>query len=198
MIVDLCLVCRSRVMCWCQVNELPLYPNEALLWDENLVPLGQYYGGKVMALPKLNLQFLTSHDYLLRQVTITEGGLPSLPWFFRLIPIHEHGCCHGCSPVVVDLRRKTKTTPPLSSPKGYANFGPDHGGTLTPASSPNHRPYLCRPTVRQELPPFPLESPNPNPSNLTQSTTHSPNMRFSAFPRRHPYPNPSNLGLADE
>lgn len=51
-----------------QVNELPLYPNETLLWDENLVPLGQYYGGKVMALPKLNLQFLTSHDYLLRRV----------------------------------------------------------------------------------------------------------------------------------
>ncbi|CAM9995410.1 unnamed protein product, partial [Ectocarpus sp. 13 AM-2016] len=48
------------------VNELPLYPNETLLWDENLVPLGQFYGGKVMALPKLNLQFLTSHDYLLR------------------------------------------------------------------------------------------------------------------------------------
>ena len=53
------------MMVW-QVNELPLYPNETLLWDENLVPLGQYYGGKVMALPKLNLQFLTSHDYLLR------------------------------------------------------------------------------------------------------------------------------------
>ena len=50
------------------MNELPLYPNEALLWDENLVPLGQFYGGKVMALPKLNLQFLTSHDYLLRSV----------------------------------------------------------------------------------------------------------------------------------
>lgn len=49
-----------------QVNELPLYPNETLLWDENLVPLGQYYGGKVLALPKLNLQFLTPHDYLLR------------------------------------------------------------------------------------------------------------------------------------
>lgn len=49
-----------------KVNELPLYPNESLLWDENLVPLGQFYGGKVMALPKLNLQFLTSHDYLLR------------------------------------------------------------------------------------------------------------------------------------
>ena len=64
-----------------KVNELPLYPNETLLWDENLVPLGQYYGGKVMALPKLNLQFLTSHDYLLRRVhsgsiTVTEYSLP--------------------------------------------------------------------------------------------------------------------------
>lgn len=66
-------------VCVMQVNELPLYPNESLLWDENLVPLGQYYGGKVMALPKLNLQFLTSHDYLLRRVngierTDGEGG----------------------------------------------------------------------------------------------------------------------------
>lgn len=52
------------------MNELPLYPSEALLWDENLVPLGQYYGGKVMALPKLNLQFLTPHDYLLRYVRV--------------------------------------------------------------------------------------------------------------------------------
>ncbi|CAM9599683.1 unnamed protein product, partial [Choristocarpus tenellus] len=53
-----------------QVNELPLYPNEALLWDENLVPLGQFYSGKVMALPKLNLQFLTPHDYLLRSFNL--------------------------------------------------------------------------------------------------------------------------------
>ncbi|CAM9971730.1 unnamed protein product, partial [Discosporangium mesarthrocarpum] len=53
-----------------QVNELPLYPNEALLWDQNLVPLGQFYSGKVMALPKLNLQFLTPHDYLLRSFNL--------------------------------------------------------------------------------------------------------------------------------
>ena len=40
------------------VNELPLMPNETLLWDPNLVPLGHYNGDIVLALPKLNLQFL--------------------------------------------------------------------------------------------------------------------------------------------
>jgi intron-binding protein aquarius len=35
------------------------------------VPLGKFYNGKqVLALPKLNLQFLTAHDYLLRNFTL--------------------------------------------------------------------------------------------------------------------------------
>jgi len=49
-----------------ELNQMPLYPTEEFIWDENLVP-GQYYQGeRPMALPKLNLQFLTLHDYLLR------------------------------------------------------------------------------------------------------------------------------------
>ena len=49
-----------------KVVELPLYPTEEILWDENLVPNMHYSGDKCLALPKLNLQFLTFHDYLLR------------------------------------------------------------------------------------------------------------------------------------
>jgi intron-binding protein aquarius len=49
------------------LNRLSLYPNEELLWDGNQVPLGNTYSGEhPLALPKLNLQFLTVHDYLLR------------------------------------------------------------------------------------------------------------------------------------
>ncbi len=48
------------------LNEMPLYPTEEVIWDENIVP-GEYYNGEgVLALPKLNLQFLTLQDYLYR------------------------------------------------------------------------------------------------------------------------------------
>lgn len=73
------------------INALPLYPTEQILWDENIVP-SEFYNGEskeercvqtqhiisltivsphlpisaCLALPKLNLQFLTLHDYLLR------------------------------------------------------------------------------------------------------------------------------------
>ena len=49
-----------------ELNEMPLYPTEEVIWDENVVP-GEFYNGQdLLALPKLNLQFLTLHDYLLR------------------------------------------------------------------------------------------------------------------------------------
>jgi intron-binding protein aquarius len=48
------------------INEMPLYPTEAVLLDENQVPSANYAGDAVLALPKLNLQFLTLPDYLLR------------------------------------------------------------------------------------------------------------------------------------
>ena len=47
----------------------PLYPVLSLLqvlWDENVVPMEFFSGEGCLALPKLNLQFLTLHDYLLR------------------------------------------------------------------------------------------------------------------------------------
>lgn len=49
------------------LNRLSLYPTEELLWDPTQVPSGNAFRGEqVLALPKLNLQFLTIHDYLMR------------------------------------------------------------------------------------------------------------------------------------
>jgi len=48
------------------INRLPLYPTEETIWDEDIVPTEFYNGETCLALPKLNLQFLTLHDYLLR------------------------------------------------------------------------------------------------------------------------------------
>lgn len=45
---------------------MPLYPTEETIWDEDIVPTEFYNGETCLALPKLNLQFLTLHDYLLR------------------------------------------------------------------------------------------------------------------------------------
>ncbi|KAH0743115.1 hypothetical protein KY290_031108 [Solanum tuberosum] len=52
------------------INALPLYPNEQIMWDESLVPSINYTGEGCLALPKLNLQFLTLHDYFLRNVNL--------------------------------------------------------------------------------------------------------------------------------
>ena len=52
------------------LNALPLYPNEDIMWDESLIPSVQYSGQGCLALPKLNLQFLTLHDYLLRNFNL--------------------------------------------------------------------------------------------------------------------------------
>lgn len=48
------------------LNEFPLYPTEEVIWDENMVPLEHFAGDRCLPLPKLNLQFLTLQDYLLR------------------------------------------------------------------------------------------------------------------------------------
>ena len=50
------------------LSELPLYPDESLLWNPHLVPLGNNRMGSdsTLALPKMSLQFLTFSDYLLR------------------------------------------------------------------------------------------------------------------------------------
>ncbi|MCL7030325.1 hypothetical protein MKW94_020624, partial [Papaver nudicaule] len=52
------------------INALPLYPDEQIMWDESLVPSINYSGEGCLALPKLNLQFLTFHDYLLRNFNL--------------------------------------------------------------------------------------------------------------------------------
>lgn len=48
-----------------RINKLPLYPTEALLWDEDFLPSNSLPDGAV-ALPKLNVQFLSIHDYFMR------------------------------------------------------------------------------------------------------------------------------------
>ncbi|KAJ3080056.1 hypothetical protein HK102_003346, partial [Quaeritorhiza haematococci] len=53
------------------INSLPLYPDEDFLFDETLVPATQFFPNThCLAIPKLNLQFLTVHDYLLRNFTL--------------------------------------------------------------------------------------------------------------------------------
>merc|ERR1719316_2120766 len=53
-----------------EIEKMPLYPTEDLIWDPNLVPEEHYSGEYSLALPKLNLQFLTIHDYLLRNFNL--------------------------------------------------------------------------------------------------------------------------------
>ena len=52
------------------VNALPMYPTEEILWDRNIVPTEHYDRNSCLALPKLNLQFLTTYDYLLRNFNL--------------------------------------------------------------------------------------------------------------------------------
>lgn len=49
-----------------KVAQLPLFPTEQAIWDPHLVPDEHFRNEFSLALPKLNLQFLTIHDYLLR------------------------------------------------------------------------------------------------------------------------------------
>ncbi|MFH4976082.1 hypothetical protein AB6A40_002791 [Gnathostoma spinigerum] len=62
--------CERRINQLQQLNDQPLYPTEKVIWDENLVPYDEYNGESVLALNKLNLQFLTLHDYLLRNFNL--------------------------------------------------------------------------------------------------------------------------------
>ncbi|KAI9315690.1 P-loop containing nucleoside triphosphate hydrolase protein [Dichotomocladium elegans] len=53
-----------------KINSLPLYPDEQTLFSDTLIQNQFYSGDRPLALPKLNLQFLTIHDYLLRNFTL--------------------------------------------------------------------------------------------------------------------------------
>jgi intron-binding protein aquarius len=51
------------------LTQMPLYPDDTLLWNPNLVPTDDRRvcnTGKTLALPKLDIQFLSYGDYLLR------------------------------------------------------------------------------------------------------------------------------------
>lgn len=48
-----------------EINSIPILASEELIWDDNLLPIGKNTN-RILALPKLNLQFLTFQDYLLR------------------------------------------------------------------------------------------------------------------------------------
>nr|XP_018901599.1 PREDICTED: intron-binding protein aquarius [Bemisia tabaci] len=52
------------------LNSMPLYPTEEITWNESVVPTEYFSGEGCLALPKLNLQFLTLHDYLLRNFNL--------------------------------------------------------------------------------------------------------------------------------
>ncbi|CAG8640369.1 3664_t:CDS:10, partial [Ambispora leptoticha] len=52
------------------INSTPLYPDENALFDDAVVKTQFYSGETPLALPKLNLQFLTIHDYLLRNFNL--------------------------------------------------------------------------------------------------------------------------------
>lgn len=43
---------------------------QVLLWDDSVIPDINFTGEGVLSLPKLNLQFLTFYDYLLRNYTL--------------------------------------------------------------------------------------------------------------------------------
>uniref|UniRef100_A0A7E4VRV5 Intron-binding protein aquarius n=1 Tax=Panagrellus redivivus TaxID=6233 RepID=A0A7E4VRV5_PANRE len=62
--------CERRPNQLQQLNEQPIFPSEKTIWDSDLVPYDQYDGDSVLALPKLNFQFLTLHDYLLRNFNL--------------------------------------------------------------------------------------------------------------------------------
>lgn len=79
------------------LNEMPLYPTDDIIWDENIVPTEYFSGEGCLALPKLNLQFLTLHDYLLRNFNLfrLESTCMYLLFFVLLQPYEEE--------VLVDL-----------------------------------------------------------------------------------------------
>ncbi|CAH1791178.1 unnamed protein product [Owenia fusiformis] len=85
------------------LNEMPLYPTEAIIWNENIVPSDYFSGDGCLALPKLNLQFLTLHDYLLRNFNL-----------FRLESTYE---------IRQDIEDAVSRMKPWEAEDGSATFG---------------------------------------------------------------------------
>jgi intron-binding protein aquarius len=95
------------------INALPLYPNEQIMWDESLVPSINYSGEGCLALPKLNLQFLTLHDYLLRNFNlfrlestyeIRQDIQESVPHLHSYINNEGHTAFRGWSRMAVPIQ----------------------------------------------------------------------------------------------
>ncbi|KAE8038343.1 hypothetical protein FH972_010865 [Carpinus fangiana] len=95
------------------INALPLYPNEQIMWDESLVPSINYSGEGCLALPKLNLQFLTLHDYLLRNFNlfrlestyeIREDLQEAIPHLLAYINIEGETAFRGWSRMAVPIK----------------------------------------------------------------------------------------------
>ena len=71
LLLDILVVRHERRLSQLEaLNEMPLYPTEQTIWDESIVPEGEKYNDGCLALPKLNVQFLTMHDYLLRNLNL--------------------------------------------------------------------------------------------------------------------------------
>lgn len=85
------------------INRMPLYPTEAVLWNENITKTENVFQDKTLALPKLNLQFLTLHDYLLRNFNL-----------FRLESAYE---------VKNDIEDAVNRLQPYPSSGGACTFG---------------------------------------------------------------------------
>nr|XP_039251484.1 RNA helicase aquarius-like [Styela clava] len=85
------------------INRLPLYPTEKVLWDENLTKTENFFHDRTLALPKLNLQFLTLHDYLLRNFNL-----------FRLESAYE---------IKSDIEDAVKRLQPYPTNDGSSSFG---------------------------------------------------------------------------
>ncbi|XP_029454885.1 RNA helicase aquarius isoform X2 [Rhinatrema bivittatum] len=96
-----------------QLNQMPLYPTEKIIWDENIVPTEYYSGEGCLALPKLNLQFLTLHDYLLRNFNlfrlestyeirqdIEDGASRMKPWLSEYGGVVFGGWARMAQPIV--------------------------------------------------------------------------------------------------
>lgn len=54
-----------------EINKEPLYPDQDLIFNESLIPNNYTYAThRCFPVPKLNIQFLTLHDYLLRNFVL--------------------------------------------------------------------------------------------------------------------------------
>lgn len=150
------------------LSVLPLYPTEEVLWDENLVPSLNYSGEGALALPKLNLQFLTFHDYLLRNFNL-----------FRLEATYE---------IREDLADVLKRVGPRPSPDGDRVIF--SGWARMVRRAPRCAPTRCAPPLlfgggsEVSLLPFPRK-----PSRFNGCGTDPRSASASSFlPRRCPWP----------